>query len=292
MKRPTFNVKRANGATTAPRSARAALLPTPKPRTRRWAWAGGVLGLLLALVTYAPAAWLASGLAAATQQRLLLADARGSIWSGSARLILSAGPGSRDASELPDRLQWSLRPAWISGGIGLRLTLNQDCCIRPDAPITLRLGMGKLALNLPDSADGRAWIQWPAAWLTGLGTPWNTLAPDGRMALSAQKFSVERDQGRWVVQGVIQLDLQEMSSRVSAVDPLGSYRLSILGSATPQLMLQTLQGPLLLNGQGSLGNRVQFRGDASAAPGSEAALANLLNIIGRREGARSIISVG
>jgi general secretion pathway protein N len=287
MKRPSFKRPAA-----APRSSRAALLPTPKPRTRRWAWAGGILGLVVALVCFAPAAWLGSALAAATQQRLLLADARGSLWTGSARLILSGGTGSRDASELPDRLQWTLRPAWIAGGIGLRLTLNQDCCIRPDAPITLRLGLGKLAINLPDGADGRPWIQWPASWLAGLGTPWNTLAPDGRMALSAQQFRVERDQGRWQVQGVIQLDLQELSSRLSSVDPLGSYRLSILGSTTPQLMLQTLQGPLILNGQGSLGNRVQFRGDATAAPGSEAALANLLNIIGRREGARSIISVG
>ncbi len=291
MKRPTFSTPFKRPA-AAPRSARAALLPTPKPRTRRWAWAGGVLGLLLALIWFAPAAWLASGLAAATQQRLLLADPRGSLWTGSARLILSAGPGSRDASELPDRLQWSLRPAWISGGLGLRLTLQQDCCIRPDSPITVRVGLGKLALNLPDSPDGRAWIQWPASWLTGLGTPWNTLAPDGRLNLSAQQFRIERDQGRWQVNGVIQLDLQEMSSRLSSVDPLGTYRLSILGAATPQLMLQTMQGPLLLNGQGTLGNRVQFRGDASAAPGSEAALANLLNIIGRREGARSIISVG
>jgi len=287
MKRPSFKRPAA-----APRSSRAALLPTPKPRTRRWAWAGGLLGLLFALVWFAPAAWVASGIAAATQQRLLLADARGTIWTGSARLILSAGAGSRDASELPDRLHWSLRPAWIAGGLGLRLQFTQDCCIRPDAPILLRVGMGKLALNLPETSGDRPWIQWPAAWLTGLGTPWNTVMPDGRLRLSSQQFNVERSQGRWQVQGVIQLDMQEMSSRLSSVDPLGSYRLSILGSTSPQLMLQTLQGPLLLNGQGSLGNRVQFRGDATAAPGSEAALANLLNIIGRREGARSIISVG
>jgi general secretion pathway protein N len=37
---------------------------------------------------------------------------------------------------------------------------------------------------------------------------------------------------------------------------------------------------------------VRFRGDAHAAPGAEAALANLLNIIGRRDGARSVISIG
>ena len=37
---------------------------------------------------------------------------------------------------------------------------------------------------------------------------------------------------------------------------------------------------------------VRFAGEASAAPEREAALSNLLNIIGRRNGARSIITVG
>jgi general secretion pathway protein N len=37
---------------------------------------------------------------------------------------------------------------------------------------------------------------------------------------------------------------------------------------------------------------VRFRGEASAAGGNEAALSNLLNIIGKRQGARSAISIG
>ncbi|MGE4050638.1 MAG: type II secretion system protein N, partial [Piscinibacter sp.] len=44
---------------------------------------------------------------------------------------------------------------------------------------------------------------------------------------------------------------------------------------------------------GTLGpGGVRFRGEARAAPGEEAPLANLLNIIGRRDGARSVISIG
>jgi general secretion pathway protein N len=37
---------------------------------------------------------------------------------------------------------------------------------------------------------------------------------------------------------------------------------------------------------------MRFRGEARASAGAEQALANLLNIIGRRDGARSLISVG
>ena len=60
-----------------------------------------------------------------------------------------------------------------------------------------------------------------------------------------------------------------------------------------QLPLSTQEGALQLSGAGSLGpGGVRFRGEARAAEGDEAALANLLNIIGRREGARSVISIG
>ena len=263
-------------------------------RAFRWAEFGAVLGLVTAVVAWAPAAWLASAVSSATHQRLVLADARGTLWNGSARLILSPGPGSRDASELPQRLGWTMRPGWIDGGPGLRLTLDQSCCIKPAAPLSASFGLDRLTVRLPDAAPEQPWIRWPAGWLSGLGTPWNTLAPDGVIAISAQGFVFEGRGAAVNVSGVAQVELRDFSSRLAQVAPLGSYRMGLVGGGqTPQLILTTIQGPLQLSGQGSLGaKRAQFRGEATAAPGSEAALANLLNIIGRREGARSIISVG
>jgi len=59
------------------------------------------------------------------------------------------------------------------------------------------------------------------------------------------------------------------------------------------LQLSTLDGALQLTGSGQwVGSRLHFSGEASAAPDRETALANLLNIIGRRTGARSIITIG
>lgn len=263
-------------------------------RAFRWAEFGAVLGLVTAVVAWAPAAWLASAVSSATHERLVLADARGTLWNGSARLILSPGPGSRDASELPQRLGWTMRPGWIDGGPGLRLTLDQSCCIKPAAPLTASFGLDRLTVRLPDATPEQPWIRWPAGWLSGLGTPWNTLAPDGVIAISAQGFVFEGRGAAVNVSGVAQVELRDFSSRLAQVAPLGSYRMGLVGGGqTPQLILTTIQGPLQLSGQGSLGaKRAQFRGEATAAPGSEAALANLLNIIGRREGARSIISVG
>jgi general secretion pathway protein N len=60
-----------------------------------------------------------------------------------------------------------------------------------------------------------------------------------------------------------------------------------------RLTLSTQDGPLQLTGSGTWGpGGVRFRGEARAAAVDEAALSNLLNIIGRRDGAKSVISIG
>jgi general secretion pathway protein N len=264
---------------------------------------GGVLasvalGALLALVLWAPAGWLAGVVAQATGQRLLLADARGTIWNGSAVAILTGGAGSRDASALPGRLQWRLRP----GLRGLQLQATHACCINGTVGLDLRLGLGRLVLELqPQVAGGDGVLgQWPAAWLAGLGTPWNTLQPSGSLQLRSPGLVVERVQGRWRLQGQAELTVNAFASRLSTLEVLGSYTLvlsgapaGVAGGAGATLQLATTSGALLLQGQGQwVGDRLRFSGEASAAPGSEAVLANLLNIIGRRQGERSVISIG
>ena len=74
---------------------------------------------------------------------------------------------------------------------------------------------------------------------------------------------------------------------------MGSYRITLNGGSTSTLQLETLEGALQLTGSGQwVGSRLRFSGTASAAPDREAALSNLLNIIGRRRGAQSIITIG
>ncbi|RVU47397.1 type II secretion system protein N [Rubrivivax rivuli] len=274
---------------------------------KRWAVAGAATGVLVALVAFAPAAWLAGALASATGQRLLLADARGTVWNGNAVLILTGGEGSRDASALPDRLHWRLRPT----GAGFTLHASQPCCINGEQPLRVAFGLGRVRLELPAAgADagtglaagpGPAFGQWPAAWLTGLGTPWNTLRPTGTLQLSSPGLVLEQVQGRWRFTGRLDLTLATLASRLSTLDSLGSYRLTLSGDAAGEqparLQLLTTEGALQLSGSGELlgsgaASRLRFRGQASAAGGYEAALGNLLNIIGRRQGASSIISIG
>jgi general secretion pathway protein N len=260
---------------------------------KRWALFGALFGALLALPLFAPAAWLAQALAGATGERLLLADARGTLWQGSAVLVLTGGPGSRDASALPGRVQWRLG----LDGTALALRARHACCIDGELILRLRPGVGRLRIELPGS--GAPLGHWPAAWLAGLGTPWNTLQPAGTLQLASSGFGAQLVQGRWTFDGRLELELQGFASSLSTLDELGSYRLSLQGSAPgaeggpATLQLNTLSGALQMRGSGQwLASKLQFSGEAQAAPGSEAALNNLLNIIGRRRGALSIISIG
>jgi general secretion pathway protein N len=113
---------------------------------------GAVAGGAVALAVNAPASWLASALAGASNERVLLADARGSVWNGSAVAVLGGGPGSRDASALPGRLRWSL--GWSGGAPAL--VLRQDCCIAQPLPLRVDLGLGRWRVALPAKASSAA----------------------------------------------------------------------------------------------------------------------------------------
>jgi general secretion pathway protein N len=258
----------------------------------RWAVAGAVVGSVIALVVFAPAAWLASTVSSATGERILLSDARGTVWSGSAVLVLTGGPDSRDASALPGRVNWTLR----FRGTGLELQAAQACCLNGVVTVMLKPGFGRMSATLLPTTAG--WVgQWPSAWLGGLGTPWNTLQLGGTAKLVSPGMTIEAVQGRWRIDGQAQLDLTDVTSRLSTLPNLGNYRFTVTGdpanAGTAQLNLVTLEGALQLSGSGTSGaGKTRFRGEARAQTADEPALSNLLNIIGRRDGARSVISIG
>jgi general secretion pathway protein N len=256
------------------------------PREVPWAWAvtGAALGLLFAFITFAPARWLADAVAGASRGQVLLAEARGTIWDGSAQLVLTGGAGSTSAAALPGRISWDLEPRWY----GAAARVRAECCAPRPVDLRARVRWGGVALQVGDGVT-----QWPAHVTTGLGTPWNTLQFDGDLRLTTQALSVEWIEGRPVIAGRAELVASRVASRLSTLRPMGSYRITLQGGTPATLRLETLEGSLQLSGSGQwVGSRLRFRGEASAAPDREAALANLLNIIGRRNGPRSLISIG
>lgn len=258
----------------------------------RWGWWGGALGLLVGVVMFAPAAWVAGWVKDVTRERVILAEAQGTIWRGDAVAVLTGGVGSRDARALPGRLGWR----WRMQGLKLTLELTQACCMSAPLTVSVKPGFKRISAELVSQASpGAAAAQWPAAWLSGLGAPWNTLQLTGALRLNTQGMQLHWEDGRLRVDGTAQLVFQDVASRVTTLDRLGTYELSVrgMGQDTVNFQLLTQDGALQLSGSGQAGPRgVRFSGEATASEAERGALNNLLNIIGRRSGDRAYISIG
>lgn len=204
-------------------------------RGRTWrGLAAGVCVVLAAyvlfLVVLAPAALLDVGLRHATDGRLRLAQAHGTLWSGDGLLEI------RDASghAIGKDLSWSLQPRALWRG-RLDFAVAVD---RAGTRFPLRLSrhgieLSDLDLSLPASAIGVA-----VPRMAPLG-------PRGEIVLHVAKFSL--------VDGVLAADAvatwKGAGSALTTVAPLGSYELrlgSVAGSV--EATLRTLDGPLHLDG--------------------------------------------
>lgn len=226
---------------------------TESPRMGRWALLGAIVGLLIATLWFAPARWLVSGIAWASQGQVQLMSAQGSVWTGSAMVSLTGGRNSRDQMALPGRMQWRIRPAWL----GVNVDILPDCCASTPAKVQLRVGWQRL-----DVAVSQHQSQWPASLLQGLGAPWNTLQLDGQLSLKFDNYRLQWVQGRTMMQGTIEAALRNTSSRLTTIRPMGSYRLIMQGGDKVELTLKTEQGPLMLTGQGQWqGQHLRFNGD-------------------------------
>jgi len=239
----------------------------------------GVLACAVTLLVLAPASWVTPYVAQASDQRVELIGAAGSLWHGEATLMLSAGPdtGARgpDAPSptlLPGRIVWhtAFWPLW-------RGHLHSEIMQTAAMPHPIELD-----LNLHQATLTGGSLMVPATLLAGLGSPFNTLDLKGDMRLDWTPCRVLGEQAY----GQLNLTLTDLSSRVARVSPLGSYRLNIeLNGSSSALTLATLRGPLLLEGHGqATPNTFNFDGTARAAPGFADGLTGLLNILGAPRG--------
>lgn len=233
--------------------------------------------LLVAIVSSAltvllmlPAAWIVPLAARATDDHLRLIDPSGSLWHGSATLMLAAGADAQAPTVLPGRIEWRTA-AWPLLHGTLAIELRHPAL----APQPLRLLAG-----LHDARLSAGSIALPAAWLSGMGAPFNTLALDGRMRVDWGELRLMR--GR--LYGPLSVRIDDLASSVSRQRPLGNYRLQILaGGGEVSLKLDTLSGVLNLSGEGLLApGGVRFDGLARAAPEAHDTLAGLLTLLGPR----------
>ena len=244
--------------------------------------------LTLTMLVIAPAQWAASSVRSATSGRVDLAEARGTVWNGSAVLVLAA---AADASEtrasLPERLSWQPSPWSLLAG-QINLTIAHPSALTQPLNIRAPLFGGTTLL-------GATTVRLPASLLVGIGAPWNTVRPGGILTLSWDRLQIEP--GR--IQGKLSAEWQYASSALTPVSPMGHYRLQTNGIwPGTQLELLTISGPLELRGSGTIpeGGRLRFTGRAQALagtdPGVKAQLTGLISLLGRRDGDGALLNFG
>jgi general secretion pathway protein N len=242
------------------------------PRFILWLLAGSIT-IALTTLAFFPATWLGVIVEKQSAGRLTLGDAQGSMWRGSAFIGGAASGNEPVTALLPGRFSWRISPIIIFGQVDIELQNSS-------------------ALSQAIHVTG-SWSQWqvsPAEILIGaerlssLGAPLNTIQPSGQMRLSWQPLQLARQNGAIEMNGTVNLEMNDIASRLSPVKPLGSYNLAMdWNGQHAQLLLKTIKGAMVLNGSGTLSNgRLQFSGSAQAAIGQEEELANFLNLLGQR----------
>jgi general secretion pathway protein N len=246
-----------------------------------------LVALLVTALVLAPAQWASAALRSATNGRIDLAETRGTLWDGSAVLVLSAGDAGAARASLPERLSWRLSPwALLVGQVDL--TLSHPSALSQPLAIRAPLAGGTTTL-------GATALKVPASLLVGLGAPWNTVRPGGVLTFTWDRLQFAP--GR--LNGNLSAEWQYASSALTPVSPMGHYRLQTNGVwPGTQLELLTISGPLELKGSGTIpeGGRLRFTGRAQALagtdPGVKAQLTGLISLLGRRDGEGAILNFG
>jgi len=249
--------------------------------------AAACAGALAVLLSQAPASLLAGAVNTSSQSRLQLADPSGTVWQGEADLVLQSGARETpERTRLPGRTSWHIDPWRLLGG---SLDLQLANAALSDAPLLLRLdAAGNGALEA-----GR--LRLPAQVLVGLGAPWNTVRPGGRLELEWDTLHLAAGSLR----GTLRLEWRDASSGLSPVVPFGSYRLQADGIFDgAALSLETLSGPMEMMGNGTIadGLHLRFQGSARVRAGTDEAVATqlsgLVSLLGRSDGGGAILNFG
>jgi len=201
----------------------------------RWRLLAAGFGVyVIVLIVMVPATLVDAILSGTGDGRLRLAEAQGTLWSGSGQLELR-DPGGR--SGVAKSIAWRALPASLLRG-------RLECEVELDRakrrfPVTISLSGAEIAdgdINLPAVALGYAVPK---------------LAPlelSGDLLIHLSNFSV----GRTRMQGNATLQWRAAGSALTPVAPLGDYELRIEGTESViRASLRTLKGPLQLDGQGT-----------------------------------------
>lgn len=248
--------------------------------------------VLLIVLIQMPAVVMASFVKHQTDCRVNPYLVEGSLWKGSAVIGFSTTDPKKDHCKKPqfitERFHWFTQCHWpwekqpTSGQTELT-NLKELCVIQIHSvslsrPVTLKFSFKDIQvsngeLNLPNNI------------VEILGGSWASLKPkaDIKIDWNQLTFSEKNFQS---VTGKVNMKVNNLSSLISPIKSLGSYEINIrMGANSSPWTLITLNGPLLMNGSGSLDTQgLHFSGQATAAEGYQEPLNGVLSIIGQKNG--------
>ena len=244
-------------------------------RAGRLAALGIAAYALFALATV-PASFVAARAEAASDGRLAVHEAHGTLWRGTARATLAtpAGPLAIDG------IDWRFAPARLAAG-RLAFDVQASAAGLKAAAEVARSPAAWEVRALEAGGDAAA-----AAALVPLAAAWR---PAGRLAIEAPRLAWSGDR----VDGEVRAEWRDASLALSPIAPLGSYRIDGRGEgAALRFTLATVEGALRLAGRGELSasGRLAFSGEARAEPAHAERLEPLLRLLGpaRADGSRAL----
>lgn len=237
---------------------------------RRTLVATGLALYAVGVIALAPATLMDAALQRISDGKLHLVETQGTLWSGSGQVELRDAAGRTGVVK---HLAWRLQPeSLLRGQLVCETELEQD---GKTFPVTVSPSGIEIA-----NAD----ISLPAVVL-GLGVPrLAALGLTGDMSLHIPRLLIGHGQ-TW---GTLELRLRQAGSAFTPIFPLGDYEFKLEANGPGvQVLLQTLKGPLQLDGTGSwaIGSSPDFLAIAQVAPQHLEQLGPLLGLIAVERGA-------
>lgn len=260
---------------------------TPKHLFWVLAWVACVLfGALITMAIKWPAHWLGRYIEHATDHRLLWHSVSGSLWQGQANLALSSPPSSEPPLRLPGIWRWKATWQWQQGPVLQVHIVNSEILQNP-----LIWRWRPFHLSQPWSLSSSQW-RFQAGWLQALGAPWNTLDIHATLRLQTTEWQGQLNwRGARATQGQAKLQIDELSSALVPLRPLGNYHVAMSLEGRPHFVLSTESGSLKLQGQGNWeGQRLRFQGWARAEEAQLSLLQPLLGALGQRQGQQASLN--
>ncbi len=237
---------------------------------KRWHLIGLGLGAyVIGLIATAPASLIDAGMEQASSGRLRLAEAQGTLWSGTGQIEI------RDRTlrtGVAMHIAWQVLPAYFLRG-QFRCDVQLDHAPKrfPVSLFMTRIEVADADINLPALALGLAEPKLAPLGLTG------------EMLLHIARLSLAPN----AVGGNATLQWRGAGSAYTRIAPLGDYELRLEGEgAALHASLRTLQGPIQLDGQGSWtrGANPLFFGSARIPPQHLQQLAPLMRMFAVERG--------